>query len=266
MKVATPPTADAKPCRDYDPNFKLYGCELAAGHDGPHRDMRGNEWDEHLDPEPERCGSHAPWGSGYPDQRCVHGAGHDGVHRDRSGNEWGETAAEGRPAERAAETFTCCETPMPWPARTEDRTCPECGTVWEHDGAGLGAGARIKPEGAPAAGRPYWLPGPCPAWCAYPEDHQPHDHPDDRVHLGHTSDITLTLVDPVVSLPRDRPGKIEVSIPHLDIYLQQGWREHEPRVELGVNDEPGISLTLAEAQELAEALAGLVRQAAGLPS
>jgi hypothetical protein len=62
--------------------------------------------------------------------------------------------AEGRPAERAAGTFTCCETPMPWPARTEDRICPEYGTVWEHDGVDLGAGARIKPQDAPAASRP----------------------------------------------------------------------------------------------------------------
>jgi hypothetical protein len=56
---------------------------------------------------------------------------------------------------RPGETFTCCETPLPWPMRTEDRTCPECGTVWEHDGVDLGAGARIKSQaGAPAAGRP----------------------------------------------------------------------------------------------------------------
>jgi hypothetical protein len=52
-------------------------------------------------------------------------------------------------------TFTCCETPLPWPVRAEDRTCPECGTVWEHDGVDLGAGARIKCQaGAPAFGRP----------------------------------------------------------------------------------------------------------------
>ena len=53
------------------------------------------------------------------------------------------------PSPRADEAFTCCETPLPWPTRAEDRTCPECGTVWEHDGIDLGAGARIKP--VPAA-------------------------------------------------------------------------------------------------------------------
>lgn len=75
------------PCRDYDPMFKLYGCELGAGHDGPHRDCRGNEWEEHLPAEPERCD--VDWGSGYRSQRCVHAAGHSGQHRDESGNEWG---------------------------------------------------------------------------------------------------------------------------------------------------------------------------------
>ena len=131
------------------------------------------------------------------------------------------TTTEPTAAERADETFTCCETPMSWPARTEDRTCPECGTVWERDGVDLGAGARIKPEPtdfdlvrqAPAD-RPYWLPGPCPAWCAYPDDHQPHDHPDDRVHMGITWDVSLTLEDPTVNLRRDPAGQIEVSIPH----------------------------------------------------
>jgi len=51
------------------------------------------------------------------------------------------------PAHRALigqDTFKCCSTPMPWPTRTEDRVCLDCGTVWEHDGVDLGAGARIK--------------------------------------------------------------------------------------------------------------------------
>jgi UPF0042 nucleotide-binding protein len=76
-------------CRDYDPVFKLHGCDLEAGHAGPHRDLSGYEWDEHLPDEPGRCGSHAPWGSGWSDQRCTLDTGHDGQHRDRSGNEWG---------------------------------------------------------------------------------------------------------------------------------------------------------------------------------
>lgn len=43
------------------------------------------------------------------------------------------------------EAFPCdCGRPIPWPTRAEDRGCPDCGTVWEHDGIDLGAGARIK--------------------------------------------------------------------------------------------------------------------------
>jgi len=85
-----PPDGTPLPCRDYDPDFKLHGCELEAGHEGPHRDRLGSEWDEHLPDEPGRCASHAPWGSGWPGQRCTLATGHDGQHRDRSGNEWAE--------------------------------------------------------------------------------------------------------------------------------------------------------------------------------
>jgi hypothetical protein len=49
-----------------------------------------------------------------------------------------------RPEADPDTSFTCCATPMPWPTRTEDRTCPECGTVWEREPIDLGAGARIK--------------------------------------------------------------------------------------------------------------------------
>jgi hypothetical protein len=51
----------------------------------------------------------------------------------------------------AGDTFTCCETPLPWPDKGEDRRCPECGTVWEHDGVDIGAGARIKASRLTAA-------------------------------------------------------------------------------------------------------------------
>ena len=47
----------------------------------------------------------------------------------------------------AADTFTCCTTPMPWPARDQDRTCPDCGTIWEREQVDIGAGARIKSAG-----------------------------------------------------------------------------------------------------------------------
>jgi hypothetical protein len=43
-------------------------------------------------------------------------------------------------------TFTCCTTLMPWPTKAEDRTCPECRTVWEREPVDIGAGARIKAD------------------------------------------------------------------------------------------------------------------------
>lgn len=66
-----------------------------------------------------------------------------------------QASGNGTASPARAGTFTCCETPLPSPSRTEDRTCPECGTVWEHDGVDLGAGARIKPPAArPGTGQP----------------------------------------------------------------------------------------------------------------
>jgi hypothetical protein len=44
----------------------------------------------------------------------------------------------------APDTFKCCDTPMPWPTKTEDRICAECGTTWEREPVDIGAGARIK--------------------------------------------------------------------------------------------------------------------------
>jgi hypothetical protein len=56
-----------------------------------------------------------------------------------------------QPTDQTATTFTCCTTAMPWPAKAEDRTCPECGTVWEREPVDIGAGPRIK---AARAARP----------------------------------------------------------------------------------------------------------------
>jgi hypothetical protein len=46
------------------------------------------------------------------------------------------TAREGLPCE--------CGARLPWPSKTQDTTCLDCGIVWEHDGVDLGGGARIK--------------------------------------------------------------------------------------------------------------------------
>lgn len=44
----------------------------------------------------------------------------------------------------AADTFTCCETPIPWPTKQQDQVCPDCGLVWEREPVTIGAGAQIK--------------------------------------------------------------------------------------------------------------------------
>jgi hypothetical protein len=93
---------------------------------------------------------------------CTRPAGHGGGHKDeRKDVYWPRHdggSEDAKPAERDAaatdhDTFTCCETALPWPTKTEDRTCPECKTVWEREPADLGAGARIKHS-------PYAEPGP----------------------------------------------------------------------------------------------------------
>ena len=63
---------DGAECTDYDFAYKLHGCELDAGHDGPHRDLVGHEWEEH------RC----PVKAG--EQWCGRAEGHDGEHCDRA--------------------------------------------------------------------------------------------------------------------------------------------------------------------------------------
>jgi hypothetical protein len=53
------------------------------------------------------------------------------------------------PERNGPDGFGCdCGRRRPWPSRTEDVTCPDCGTVWEHDGVDLGSGARIKQQPA----------------------------------------------------------------------------------------------------------------------
>jgi hypothetical protein len=75
------PEPEAQECTDYDPAYKLHGCELDAGHDGPHRDLLGVEWTETLS---RPCPSH-PEGS----HTCTLHLGHfPALHRDADGDEW----------------------------------------------------------------------------------------------------------------------------------------------------------------------------------
>ena len=112
--------------------------------------------------------------------------------------------------------------------------------------------------------RPYWQDQPCPPWCHMIVPHQDHNPPEDRFHLSSIHDVTLTLEAPdVIRFPDKNGGTVlEVSPSFITASLWQGWREREARVVLTHAATHDIELTVAEAGELAEALAGLVRQAA----
>jgi len=79
-EMTAEPQPEAQECTDYDPGYKLHGCELDAGHDGPHRDLLGVEWAETLTIP---CSSYL---DGY---KCTLHKGHfPARHRDTLGNEW----------------------------------------------------------------------------------------------------------------------------------------------------------------------------------
>ena len=112
--------------------------------------------------------------------------------------------------------------------------------------------------------RPYWQDRPCPAWCRVVVPHQDHSPPEDRFHMSPIHDVTLTLeAADVIRFPDGDGGSVlEVSPSFITAGLLQGWREREARIILTHAGAHDIELTVAEARELAEALSGLVRQAA----
>lgn len=133
-------------------------------------------------------------------------------------------------------------------------------------GAAIPAAATIAVSNGHApdrAARPYWQDQPCPSWCHMVVPHQDHNPPEDRFHLSHIHDVTLTLEAPdVLRFPDGSGGTVlEVSPSFVTASLLQGWREREARVILTHAGTHDIELTVAEAAELAEALSGLVRQA-----
>ena len=82
------------------------------------------------------------------------------------------------------------------------------------------------------AARPYWQDQPCPSWCHMVVPHQDHNPPEDRFHLSHIHDVTLTLEAPdVLRFPDGSGGTVlEVSPSFVTASLLQGWREREARV------------------------------------
>lgn len=111
--------------------------------------------------------------------------------------------------------------------------------------------------------RPYWQDQPCPAWCHMVVPHQDHDRPEGRFHMAPFHDIQLTLeAADVIRIPSvDGKVALEVSPSFITAGLIQGWRDREARVTLVHAGTHDIELTVAEAAELAEALAECVREA-----
>lgn len=90
-----------------------------------------------------------------------------------------------------------------------------------------------------------WLPDGCPDWCADGDLHADYEDYVDRSHFGALAIVPL-LAD------EDRP--LHTENPELQVHLRQHYREVEPRVHVGKNGEPGVFLTLAEAERLAQEL------------
>lgn len=107
--------------------------------------------------------------------------------------------------------------------------------------------------------RPYYLTGPCPAWCAL-------DHDDvqwaaeDRRHGSAENEITLTAMPAIVD---EEDGKVVIEPRVLRASLEAHYREAEPRVNISHGEEAdaAVYLTLAEAQELADNLLELIAAA-----
>ena len=85
-----------------------------------------------------------------------------------------------------------------------------------------------------------------------------------RFHMSPHHEVPLTLeAADVIRFPDGNGGTVlEVSPSFITAGLLQAWREREARVILTHAATHDIELTVAEARELAEALSGLVRQAA----
>jgi hypothetical protein len=116
------------------------------------------------------------------------------------------------------------------------------------------------------ADRPFWLPGPCPAWCT--AKHDDGDDPDDRLHVGKYCWVTQTMADPFVAVPTEAPDgpKANWQPAQFGVVLERGWRESEARVVIQYADDKYVELTLTEARELAAAVNELLaaaRPAAG---
>ncbi|RKS76492.1 hypothetical protein BZB76_1848 [Actinomadura pelletieri DSM 43383] len=110
--------------------------------------------------------------------------------------------------------------------------------------------------------RPFWLTEPCPAWCVV--EHLDVDPVEDRVHEGTSGTVTLSLEEArYVEHPQTREA---YGVPiRLDISVQQGYRETEPRLLLWYVDTEGNTqsrtMTLGEAESFANGILDAVKAA-----
>ncbi|HTJ37084.1 MAG TPA: hypothetical protein VL738_27980 [Dactylosporangium sp.] len=186
-------TAGPEPesCEDYDPAYKLHGCELDAGHDGPHRDLLGNEWTESLQVP---CPSVSSLGYGCK----LHSGHHPARHQDADGSEWTDEAykasgprkpqaeAAANPPHHASVLGEKCCTAPGW--NDERASGYVCTAQDGHDGPdhvaykpGGGEWHRW-PVAAPESGRPvYCLACGCTDWCNCDRCQAGHVHNADAV-------------------------------------------------------------------------------------
>lgn len=101
-------------------------------------------------------------------------------------------------------------------------------------------------------GQPDPFIGTCPAWCD--GRHGSWEHHDDRSHFGEEADIALELEGDAYD-SEDRTSTVTT----IRTYLQQHYREVEPRVFLGRGESRGVYLTLTEAALLRDRLTELLK-------
>lgn len=108
------------------------------------------------------------------------------------------------------------------------------------------------------ASDPSWLAvDPCPSWCTMGVDHDASTHPADRGHFGVSHAVEMVTMPPVTAFG----GFVQ---PQLNLSLDQWYREKEPRICLFEGDTDAAYLTLGEAEQLAQHLVAMIRQARGL--
>jgi hypothetical protein len=95
---------------------------------------------------------------------------------------------------------------------------------------------------------PYWQDRPCPSWCMMTVPHRDHELFDDRLHMGASREIVMTLE----AQPTDEFGPGGPA--NLIVGLWQHYREYAPHITLIVNSRRDINFTLSEARELAAVL------------